>query len=88
MSTKKEKIEALENRNAELSKEILLNEVAIYEAEKELNHLDEDIIEHEKIQAYIQQMTFLIDRLNAQNRLYKVEIFENNYEIKKLKEND
>lgn len=88
MNSKKEKIESLENRNAELSKEILLNEVAIYEAEKELNNIDEDIIEHDKIQGYIKQMTLLVERLNSQNRGYKVEIFENNYEIKKLKEND
>lgn len=83
-----EKIKLLESRNSELAKEILLNESAIYEAEKEISNLDMDLIEHPKILEYVNQLKFLIGRLTEKNNFYKTEIFQNDLEIKKLLENE
>jgi predicted RNase H-like nuclease (RuvC/YqgF family) len=80
----KKEIEALEERNSELAKEILLNEAAIYEAEKEINRIDTDIIDHPTIQNYINTLKMLIERLETKNTVYKNEIFENDVRIKKL----
>jgi hypothetical protein len=83
-----DKITELESRNSELAKEILLNESAIYEALSELNHVDPDIINHEKIRRYFKHVELLIERLEAKNYLYKKEIYQNDLEIKRLKGNE
>ena len=86
----RERIRELEDRNAELAKEILLNETAVYEAEKELGNIDEELFEHPRIQQYVNNLTLLIDRINDKNHAYKKEIYENELEIIKLRneEND
>lgn len=88
MSSKKRRINQLEDRNSELAKEILLNEAAIYQSEKEIDNIDADIIDHEHIQKYISQIRVLVERLTNKNEIYKKEIFENELLIKKLKEDE
>lgn len=56
----KGKINLLEERIKELSKEILLNESAIYETEKEISQIDADLIEHPKISEYVSKLKNLI----------------------------
>ena len=83
-----EKIRKLEDRNAELAKEILLNETAIYETKKELDNLDKELFEHPKIQQYVNNLKRLVDRINRKNNVYKKEIYENELEIIKLKKEE
>ncbi|MEQ8881679.1 MAG: hypothetical protein RLQ12_18685 [Cyclobacteriaceae bacterium] len=87
MSNKSE-IEKLENNNAELAKEILLNEAAIYETEKEMSEIETQLLEHPKIQQYVNNLRLLVDRIKLKNQLYKNEIFQNDLEIAKLRKED
>ncbi|MEQ8553818.1 MAG: hypothetical protein RIC06_03840 [Cyclobacteriaceae bacterium] len=79
MSNKSE-IEKLENNNAELAKEILLNEAAIYETEKEMSEIETQLLEHPKIQQYVNNLRLLVDRIKLKNQLYKNERFQNDLE--------
>ncbi len=81
---KKRLVEQLEERNSELAKEILLNESAVYEAEKEINKIDTDLLDHPSIQNHVNSLKLLIERIEVKNGLYKKEIFENDIRIKKL----
>ncbi len=87
MSNKSE-IEKLENNNAELAKEILLNEAAIFESEKEMSEIETQLLEHPKIQQYINNLRLLVERIKLKNQLYKEEIFQNDLEIAKLRKED
>ena len=87
MSNKSE-IEKLENNNAELAKEILLNEAAIFESEKEMSEIETQLLEHPKIQQYINNLRLLVERIKLKNQLYKDEIFQNDLEIAKLRKED
>jgi uncharacterized protein YigA (DUF484 family) len=86
MSSQRHQIEELEQKNSELAKEILLNESAIYEAEREIANLDEDLLDHPVIADYIQRLNEHIAVISEKNRTYKVEIFKNNFEIKRLED--
>ena len=88
MSDRQKRIDELEDRNSEHAKEILLNEVAIDEARRDIAAIDEDIIDHPSITDYCQHLCLLIDRLEQQNNTYRVDVFKNNWEIKRLEEND
>lgn len=77
-------IEMLEERNSELAKEILLNEAAVYEAEKELNKIDSDLLNSQLVQNHIRSLKFWIERIETRNTIYKKEIFENDLHIKRL----
>ncbi|MEK6782997.1 MAG: hypothetical protein AABY93_14960 [Bacteroidota bacterium] len=55
MASHERQIQKIEERNGELAKEILLNESAIYETEKEIGKIDEDILDHPAIHNYIQK---------------------------------
>ena len=88
MSDSQKRVIELEERNSEHAKEILLNEVAIDEARREIAAIDEDIIDHPSIADYCQQLYLLIDRLEQQNNRHRVGVFKNNWEIKRLEEND
>ena len=79
-------IKVLEEKNAELSKEILLNETAVYEVEKELLNIDKDIIEHPEIQTYVSSLQGLSGKIKVKNEIYKREIYENNIKISNLEE--
>jgi hypothetical protein len=78
-------VNELEERNSELAKEILLNESAIYEAQKEMADLDNDLLDHPSILNYINTLRLLIERIEKRNDLYKTEIFDNELRIQKLK---
>lgn len=80
------RIRELESRNSELAKEILLNESAIFETEKEISEIDQDLLGHISIQHQINNLRLLIERIKNKNELYKKEIYSNDLEIKKLKE--
>ena len=54
--------------------------------EKEIKGIDAYIADHEHIQNYIGQIEKLIANLIRKNELYKREIFENELEIRKLKD--
>lgn len=82
---KKLEIAALEERNSELAKEILLNEAAVYEAEREIRSVEAALLTDVDIQKHIHNLSFLIERIELRNRLYREEIFENNLRINKLK---
>jgi len=88
MDDKEKRIAELEDRNSELAKEILLNESAVYEVETEIENLDTDLIGHPRIQQYVNQLNLLVKRLKTKNNRYKKEIFHNELEIKKLKEDE
>jgi len=88
MDDKEKRISELEDRNSELAKEILLNESAVYEVETEIENLDTDLIGHPRIQQYVNQLSLLVKRLKTKNNRYKKEIFQNELEIKKLKEDE
>ena len=83
MKNKKE-IDYLEERNSELAKEILLNEVAIYEVEKEFSKLKGFLTDSTTVQKQIGQAKLLIEIIEAKNLIYKNEIFENEVRIKNL----
>ena len=82
---KKLEIAALEERNSELAKEILLNEAAVYEAEREIRSVEAELLTDVDSQKHIHNLSFLIERIELRNRLYREEIFENNLRINKLK---
>jgi hypothetical protein len=82
---KKLEIAVLEERNSELAKEILLNEAAVYEAEREIRIVEAELLTDVDIQKHIHNLSFLIERIELRNRLYREEIFENNLRINKLK---
>lgn len=82
---KKLEIAALEERNSKLAKEILLNEAAVYEAEREIRSVEAELLTDVDIQKHIHNLSFLIERIELRNRLYREEIFENNLRINKLK---
>lgn len=88
MAGRERQIQKIEERIGELAKEILLNESAIYETEKEIGKIDEDILDHSIILNYIQSLKILIERITKRNELYKSEIFENELKIKHLKGDD
>ncbi len=88
MAGHEQQIQQIEERNSELAKEILLNESATYETEKEIGKIDEDILDHPVILNYIQSLKILIERITKKNELYKAEIFENELKIKQLKGDD
>jgi hypothetical protein len=88
MTGRERQIQKIEERTGELAKEILLNESAIYETEKEIGKIEEDILDHPLILNYIQSLKILIERITKKNELYKAEIFENELKIKQLKGND
>ena len=79
-------IKVLEEKNTELSKEILLNETAVYEVEKKFLNIDKDIIEHPEIQAYVNSLQDLLRKIKFKNEIYKKEIYENNIKISNLEE--
>lgn len=83
-----ERIKELENSNAELSKEILLNEAAIYEAEREIGEIDTELHQHPKIQKYVNNLQLLMEQINRKNQNYKNEIYENDLKISKLRKED
>lgn len=56
MSSRDKQIKELEERNGELAKEILLNESAVFETLKEIADLDSDILDHPKIQQYVNHL--------------------------------
>jgi hypothetical protein len=85
VSKRKELVLQLEEGNSELAKEILLNESAIYEAQKEMADLDNDLLDHPSILNYINTLRLLIERIEKRNDLYKTEIFDNELRIQKLK---
>jgi hypothetical protein len=85
MSKRSSLVNELEERNSELAKEILLNESAIYEAQKEMADLDNDLLDHPSILNYINTLRLLIERIEKRNDLYKTEIFDNELRIQKLK---
>ncbi len=85
MSKRSNLVNELEERNSELAKEILLNESAIYEAQKEMADLDNDLLDHPSILNYINTLRLLIERIEKRNDLYKTEIFDNELRIQKLK---
>lgn len=64
-----------------------LNESAVYETETQIDNLDTDLAGHPSIQQYINQLSLLIKRIKTKNNRYKKEIFQNEFEIKKLREN-
>lgn len=80
-----DRVSRLEDRNAELAKEILLNESAIYEAESEIDRMDEDVLDHPQIAQSIAYLNLLIARLQEKNEIYKKEIFNNELEINRLR---
>jgi len=88
MEDHEKRIAELEDKNSELAKEILLNESAVYETETQIDNLDTDLIRHPRIQQYISQLNLLIKRIKTKNNRYKKEIFQNEFEIKKLRENE
>ena len=76
-----ERIRILEERNGELAKEILLNETAIYETEKELAGIDDDLLSHPRMQRYIAELKSLITQILSKSEVYKREIYENELEL-------
>ena len=60
MNDKEKRIKDLELRNSELAMEILLNESAIFETEKEISELDQDLLGHTSIQQQINNLRLLI----------------------------
>jgi hypothetical protein len=78
-------IRIIEDQNSELAKEILLNESAIYEAEKEIQKLHIDLLVHPRISTRVQALKIAIERIVKENDLYKSVIFENEIKIKNLK---
>ncbi len=88
MTGRERQIQQIEERIGELAKEILLNESAVYETEKEIGKIDEDILDHSVIINYVQSLKILIEKITKKNELYKVEIFENELKIKQLKGDD
>jgi hypothetical protein len=85
MGTRSSLVNELEERNSELAKEILLSESAIYEAQKEMADLGNDLLDHPSILHYINTLRLLIERIEKRNDLYKTEIFDNELRIQKLK---
>jgi hypothetical protein len=88
MTERERQIQQIEERIGELAKEILLNESAVYETEKEIGLIDEDILDHPAIINYVQSLKILIEKITKKNELYKAEIFENELKIKQLKGDD
>ena len=88
MTGRERQIQKIEERIGELAKEILLNESAVYETEKEIGKIDEDILDHPVIINYVQSLKILIEKITKKNELYKAEIFENELKIKQLKGDD
>jgi flagellar biosynthesis/type III secretory pathway chaperone len=88
MSEREPQIQQIEERNSELAKEILLNESATYETEKEIAKIEEDILDHPVILNYIQSLKILIERISKKNEIYKAEIFENELKIRQIRGDD
>ena len=84
MTNKEKRIAELEEMNGELYKEILLDEVAIFETEKLSAELDPDISDHPFLETRIQMMKDLVLSLENGIRNKKVDIFKNNFEINRL----
>ncbi len=84
MTEKEKKIRELEDQNAEWAKEILLNETAIYETEKELSSIDTELLSDQRIQSNIQFLRLLIERIESKNEIYKEIIYNNDLEINRL----
>lgn len=76
--------EKLEDRNAFLAKEILLNEAAIEESEKEIDQIEPEIANHEQMLKKIYLLKFFITRMKSTNRLYREEFVENEKLLEKL----
>ena len=82
----KDKIKLLENEASEFAKEILLNEVAIQDAQRMIAEVrSEGWSEMSSFKDRIEELETIITKLNLQNSQYKVEVFT---EIKKLKDNE
>ncbi len=62
----------------------MLNESAVYEAGKEINKVDTDLLDHPVIQGRINSLKLLIERIEIKNTIYKKEIFENDIRIKNI----
>jgi len=85
MYKKQKEIDGLEEENAELSKEILLNEVAIEETNRAIQNVDYAVFEHEVFQSYLNRMNLLISKIEFKNAKHQQKIVNNNIEIKILK---
>lgn len=77
--------EYLENLAGELAKEILLNEVAISTARKELEQIDEDIKDHPHIQAKIEEIKTIVERLEDKIQKDRDQFYQINQELDQLK---
>ncbi|TAE39309.1 MAG: hypothetical protein EAZ70_07205 [Runella slithyformis] len=86
MTERERLIAHLEDENSELAKEVLLNESAIYEAERLLKTIDTDLINHPVFQDYTENIKASIEKIESENRQYRVQIYKNNFEIKYLNE--
>jgi hypothetical protein len=84
MTPRQRRINELEENNAEFAKEILLNEAAIYEVEKEIAAIETELLEEPKIQSHIQLLRLLIERIEAKNASHREIIYQNNFEINSL----
>lgn len=80
--------EYLENLAGDLAKEILLNEVAIDTARKELAQLDEDIKIHLHIQSQIEEIRTLVERLEEKIQRDRDQFYQINQELDQLKRDD
>jgi hypothetical protein len=87
MGNKQKRIQELESINSELAKEILLNESAVFEVEKEILEIDPDLKEHPEIKKQVNNLRMLIESIRNKSEIYKHEIFQNEPEIKRLKKN-
>ena len=81
---RKKLIAKLEDENSELAMEILLNDVAISDAEKEIKNIDSDIVEHPEIKQKVEILNSLIETLRMSNQDNKLKIFKNNFDINLL----
>ena len=87
MEDKNSKIERLENEAAEYAKEILLNEVAIQDAQRMIAEIEAENWETvPEFLEKIEELQAIIRKLHLQNNQYKVEVFKKEFEIKKLNE--
>ena len=84
MTERERRIKGLENKNAEFAKEILLNESAIYEVEKEISAISSEFLIEREIQVHVQLLRLIMERLEAKNVLHRKNIYQNNFEIKSL----
>lgn len=80
--------EYLENLAGELAKGILLNEVAISTARKELDQIDQDIQDHAHFQAKIEEIKTIIERLEDKIQKDRDQFYQINQELDQLKRDD